>query len=150
MKHPAVVLSVCCSCLGGCAVPAPFENYPSGSLGEQQVAIVRVGLIKRVVDQEGNVLLSLGRYEHPEHPEFRLKPGRYWVQFDYWGMPHHSASDPTLFYQGQVEFKAGHRYEVKHEDCNFYFDMLRTSCRENGYQSYMWLEDTVTGEVLIK
>ena len=150
MKHPAVVLPVCLLCLSGCATRVPFENYPAGSLSEQQVAIVRVGLIKRIVDEAGNVLLDLSRYEYAEHPEYRLKPGKYWVQFDYWGMPHHSPEDATLFYQGKVEFQAGHRYEVKHEDCNIYFDMARASCRENGYKSYMWLEDTVTGEVLIR
>ena len=138
----------------GCAAPAPYENYASGSLDEGEVAIVRLGLIKEVKDEAGNTLIATDKYGLTEHPECRLTPGKYWVRFDHWGMPFHDPKDQFLNYDGVVELKAGHRYEVKEVDCDpfslLFSGTIRRGCRENGWGPHMWLEDTTTGEVLIK
>jgi hypothetical protein len=69
-------------------------------------------------------------------------------------MPFHDPRDQYLNYEGAVELKAGHRYEAKEVDCDpfslLFSESIRRGCRENGWGPYMWLEDTNTGEVLIK
>ena len=138
----------------GCAAPAPYENYPAGSLSDQEVAIVRLGLIKEIKDEAGNTLTTTDKYGSTKHPECRLVPGMYWVRFDHWGMPFHDPRDQNLNYRGTVELKAGHRYEAKEADCDpfslLFSESIRRGCRENDWGPYMWLEDTTTGEVLIK
>ena len=150
MKRVTVLVLFLSSLLpGGCLSRTPYENYPAGSLTEQQVATLRLSYIKKIVDEGGNTILELGQYDVAERFEYRLRPGRYQVVFNLWGWGFFSKNDALLNYEGVVDFKPGHRYEVKYQDCSV-FDIFRDSCRKNSYKSYMWLEDVGTGEVLIQ
>jgi len=143
MKRVTVlVLLLCPLVLGGCLFRTPYENYPAGSLTEQQVATLELHFVKTIVDDAGNTILDIGERFSAERLEYRLTPGRYQIAFNWWGWPINNN------FEGIAELQPGHRYEVKFRECSvFSFD---GPCRQHSSKSYMWLEDVGTGEVLIQ
>jgi hypothetical protein len=150
-NHLLKLVLVCfvSSLLSSCAAYSPrfFSNYESGTLSNQQVAIVWVyysavdGIdqILKVIDTDVYEIVCRPSDQRSCWPPFKLVPGTYKISY------YLHRARRTISQTDTIKLEPGHSYKIMDTFCYFF---LFESCMGRPYQGTLWIEDDATGEVV--
>jgi hypothetical protein len=145
-----VVFLITSMLLSGCAGQPTYDFYYGPQLTEKDVATIvpKRGCLHCVAwirpDKQTDIYIypaREGSFDTPEVPEkFSIPPGRYELN-----IRAHRGRTVGASWVGYVDLEPGHTYEVKSDSCTIYcwgsYEVLR--------QTWVWIEDSDTSEVLL-